>query len=220
MKTNALSNLFQFWSRQNRDWKVTVTRSSMERFSYQMIFPYLSIYIIALGASKTQLGLVNSIGMIIAGLLGPLTGVLIDRNGPKKVYLFGIVLLITAYMTYALAPNWFVCIIAMGIYWIGNGSTGHSCATICGNCLHNKDSAKGMMLCETAAAGLLGIIAPMVAAFLLTYFGGVNVNGIRPLFYIAAMIAALAFLLVLTQLSRQEGTSKRIPANHLIKDGL
>ena len=60
----------------------------------------------------------------------------------------------------------------------------------------------------------------MVAAFLLTYFGGVNVNGIRPPFYIAAMIAALAFLLVLTQLSRQEGTSKRIPANHLIKDGL
>ena len=118
-----------------------------------MIFPYLSIYIIALGATKTQLGLVNSIGMMVAGLLKPLTGSLIDRNGPKKVYRFGIVLLITAYLTYALAPNWIICIIAMGIYWISNSSAGHSCATICGNCLHNEDRARGMMICETAAMG-------------------------------------------------------------------
>jgi MFS family permease len=170
MRLNSLNNLLLFWKRQDRDWKVTVARSSLERFGYQMIFPYLSIYIIALGATKTQLGLVNSIGMMMAGLLGPFTGVLIDRNGPKKVYLFGIGLLITAYLIYALAPNWIICIFAMGIYWIGVGSAGHSCATICGNCLLNDDRARGMMLCETATAGLLGIAGPMIAAFLVAQF--------------------------------------------------
>jgi MFS family permease len=216
----ALNNILRFWKRQDRDWKVTVARSSLERFGYQMIFPYLSIYIIALGATKTQLGLVNSTGMMMAGLLGPFTGVLIDRNGPKKVYLFGIGLLITAYLTYALAPNWIICIFAMGIYWIGNGSAGHSCATICSNCLLNEDRARGMMLCETAAAGLLGISGPMIAAFLVVQFGGVNVSGIRPLFYITAVIAALSFILVLTQLSNRKWAPKIKPGKNLIKDGI
>ncbi|NLA70973.1 MAG: MFS transporter [Clostridiaceae bacterium] len=109
-RTNVLTGIFRFWKRQDHDWKVTVARSSLERFGYQMVVPYLSIYIVALGATKTQLGLVNSISMVIAGLLGPFMGVLIDRNGPKKVYLFGISMLMTAYLIYALAPNGLICV--------------------------------------------------------------------------------------------------------------
>ena len=79
-----------FLKRQQRDWKVTVARTSMDKLAYQMVFPYLSVYIVALGASATQLGMVNSIGMVIAGLFGPFTGWFIDRIGPKKIYLVGI----------------------------------------------------------------------------------------------------------------------------------
>jgi len=63
-----------FLKRQQRDWKITVIRTSLDRLAYQTIFPYLSIYIVALGATATQLGLVNSIGMIVGGIVGPLTG--------------------------------------------------------------------------------------------------------------------------------------------------
>jgi MFS family permease len=89
-----------FLERQQRDWKITVIRTSLERLAYQAVFPYLSIYIIALGASVTQLGLVNSIGMIVAGIAGPLTGWFIDRTGPKNLYLLGIGLLAISYLTY------------------------------------------------------------------------------------------------------------------------
>ena len=123
--TNPLTNTISFWKRQNSNWKVTVTRTSLEKFGYQMIFPYLSIYIVALGATKTQLGLVTSIGMAVAGLLGPLTGVLIDRIGPKKIYLFGIGLLMASYLIYAAALNWVYCMLAMSIYWIGSSPAGH-----------------------------------------------------------------------------------------------
>lgn len=64
-----------FFKRQRRDWYVTVTRSSLERFVYQMVVPYLSIYTIALGATATQLGLVNSLGMGFAGLLSLVSGI-------------------------------------------------------------------------------------------------------------------------------------------------
>lgn len=39
----ALTDIWQFFKRQKPDWKVTVARSSLERFGYQMILPYLSI---------------------------------------------------------------------------------------------------------------------------------------------------------------------------------
>jgi len=77
-----------FLKRQQRDWKVTVLRTSLDKLAYQMVFPYLSIYIVALGASGTQLGIVNSIGMIIAAIGGPFTGWFIDRIGPQFIIIF------------------------------------------------------------------------------------------------------------------------------------
>ncbi|NLC33270.1 MAG: MFS transporter [Clostridiales bacterium] len=218
-KPNALTSILHFWKRQDPNWKVTVGRTSLEKFGYQMVFPYLSIYIVALGATKTQLGLVTSIGMVIAGILGPFTGILIDRIGLKKIYLFGIAMLMISYLVYALAPNWIYAMLAMSIYWIGNSSSGHSCSTICGNCLQNADRARGMMLCETAAAGLLGIASPMIAAFLLAQLGGVSVANIRPLFYIAFVTAALSFILIWTKLKDIKWATKHEPGTRLIRDG-
>jgi MFS family permease len=217
---SAFNKALSFWKRQENDWKITVARTSLDRFGYQIILPYLSIYIVALGATKTQLGLLNSIGLILAGLLGPFTGWIIDRSGPKKVYLVGILLLVIAYLTYGLSQNWLICILAISIYYIGNGTSIHSCATICGNCLVNRDRATGMMICETAAAGLLGMAGPMIGAFLVVRFGGVNVAGIRPLFFVAAGIAVVTFLLVLTRLSNQKWAGTTQSGFSMLKNSL
>ena len=198
-----LSNAISFVKRQHHDWKVTVARISLDRFVYQMIFPYLSISIVALGATATQLGFVNSIGLIAAGLLGPLTGWFIDRTGAKKIYLIGIVLVAVAYLTYGIAHSWTIAIIAMAVYQLGYAVSIHSCATICGNCLVNKDRATGMMFCETVASGLLGMAGPMVGAWLVTKSGGINLSGIRPLFFFSLIGCAASFALVLTQLSNR-----------------
>ena len=136
-----LSAGLDFIKRQQRDWKVTVVRTSLDKFAYQMLFPYLSIYIVALGATGTQLGLVNSIGMIFAGAISLLIGWLIDRTGPKKIYLFGISLLALSYFIFAMAAGWMITVMAMIAYWLGDTMSKQSCATICGNCLLNQDRA-------------------------------------------------------------------------------
>ncbi len=198
-----LSNGIAFIKRQQRDWKVTVVRTSSDRFTYQMIFPYLSIYIMALGATATQLGIVNSVGMVIAGLVAPLTGWFIDRIGPKKIYLIGIGVLGVSYLTYGIAQNWTITIIAMAAYWLGWSVSIHGCATICGNCLANEDRATGMMICETIAAGLLGMAGPMLGAWLVAGFGGISTDGIRPLFFVALAVTSGAFFFILKQLSNR-----------------
>ncbi|MBI2909204.1 MAG: MFS transporter [Chloroflexi bacterium] len=213
-----LSSGINFLKRQHHDWKVTVARTSLDKFTYQMIFPYLSIYIVALGASATQLGMVNSVGMIVAGVLGPFIGWLIDRNGPKKIYLAGISLLALAYLTYGLAAFWTVTLVAMMVYWVGHSISTHSCSTVCGNCLANKDRATGMMICETAAAGLLGMAGPMVGAWIVTTSGGVNVDGIRPLFYVAVVSTIGALLIVFTKLSNQKWGAMRKTSANVFRD--
>jgi MFS family permease len=190
----------------------------MDKLAYQMVFPYLSVYIVALGASATQLGIVNSIGMMIAGLFGPFTGWFIDRIGPKKIYLVGITFMAVCYLTYGLAQSWGVTIIAMIAYWLGWSTSIHSCATICGNCLVNRDRATGMMICETITAGLLGMAGPIVATWLVSQFGGVNPEGIRPLFLSGLIITIATFVLVLTQLSNQKWTKAYANRTSLFKE--
>ena len=65
-----------------------------------------------------------------------------------------------------------------------------------------------MSLCETFAMGLIGMTGPLLGAFLVTQLGGATIEGIRPLFYISAVGAALSLVLIATQLSSQRWGSK------------
>jgi len=190
-----------FLIRQQRDWKVTAARSSIHRFFYQMVLPYLSIYTIALGATGTQLGIVNSVGMGAAALLSPFTGWLIDRIGTKGIYLVGIGLLAISFLTCGVAQSWPIIIIAMLAYWVGFTTSMHSCSVICANSLAKEDRVTAMSCCETLALGLMGMAGPLLGALLVTTFGGLNVRGIRPLFFISLVGTIATFLLVLNQLS-------------------
>jgi len=190
-----------FVKRQDYDWKITAIRSSLSMFVYQMVFPYISVYTLALGATATELGIVNSLGMGLAGLIGPFVGWTIDSYGVKRMYLVGIGLLAASYLAYGTARSWRIAIFAMLAYWLGQTASGVSCNVICGNTLASKDRATGMSLCETVAAGLLGIAAPMLGALLVRQFGGADVGGIRPIFFVCLAGTLATFLLIFGKLS-------------------
>ena len=226
MPAHTAAHGISFLRRQARDWRVTVARTSLDRLVYQMIFPYQSLYIVALGATATQLGAINSAGMVAAALLGPSTGWLIDRIGTKRVYLGGIGMLIVSYLAYALAQSWPMALLAMVAYWLGYSTSILGCATVCGNCLVSRDRATGMMICETVTAGLLGMAGPLIGAWLVASSGGVGVGGIRPLFVVATAATLGTFTLVLTQLSDHRwvnvrGTPKRMfrDLHQVLKEG-
>ncbi|MBQ4507083.1 MAG: MFS transporter [Firmicutes bacterium] len=221
---SMMLGIVPFWKAQMSDWKVTVIRTSLERLGYQIIYPYLSLYIVALGATKTQLGTITSLGMLMSGLLGPWVGGFIDRNGAKKVYSLGIILLFASYMLYASAPDWRLCIAAMVIYYLGQGLSGQSCATICGNCLKTCDRARGMLVCESLAAGLLGMAGPMIAAFVLVNVLGVEEGAAtaadyRYLFFISASFTMISLIVVLRRLTNQKFAVKT-PKGGALANGL
>jgi len=206
---NAISRGVKFFTGQERDWKVSAARSNLTMFLYRLVLPYLAIYTMALGATGSQLGIVNSVGMGVAAISGFLGGGLIDRIGVKKIYLLGIVILAASYLIYGLAGSWPILIVAMVAYWLGNNTAFLGCGVICANCLKSEERATGMSICETFGMGLLGLAAPMVGACLVTAFGGVSVQGIRPLFFVCVAGVTGTFFLILIQLSDRGWSNTR-----------
>ncbi|MBQ6451351.1 MAG: MFS transporter [Solobacterium sp.] len=223
--SNSVLNIPAFWKAQMQDWRVTVIRTSLERLGYKMILPYLTLYVVMLGATKTQYGYVSSLGMILGGLLAPVIGSIIDRAGPKKVYIFGICVLAGGYLALASAKIWQVAALGVFLHAMGQRLGGQSCATICGNCLANCDRAKGMLVCESLAAGILGMVGPMLSGWILVNMMGVqgvptDPNSIRPLFYIALFFTIISLLIIIFKLSFKSWGTVGKKETHIFRDGI
>ena len=206
-QTTIALNIPAFWKAQRKDWRITVIRTSLERLGYKIILPLLNALYHSSGVRlKTQLGFVTSLGLIASGLIGPYIDRLLTVIVRKKVYIVGILILAGGYLAFASAPVWQVAALGMFLHQLGGGVGGQSCATICGNCLANCDRAKGMLVCESLAAGVLGNGYLMISGWFLVSIMGVedtptDPNSIRPLFFITLTITIISLLVVVFKLS-------------------
>ena len=220
-KKNDL-DVIGFWKAQQPAWKITVYRTSMERLVYKAVLPYLTLYIVLMGATKAQIGTVTAMGTLVAAVMAPFLGSYIDKNGPKKMYLLGIAVLLGGYLALWQAPIWQVAALGMFLHTMGGTLGGQSCANICGNCLESCDRAKGMLVCETFAAGVLGMIGPAFAGWFLINIMGVEGTPtdpltIKPLFLFCVAITFLSLLMIIFKLdvshlgSKGKARAKRNP---------
>jgi MFS family permease len=188
-----------FVRRQKHNYRVAITRSAVSSFLLNLTAPYDSIYTVALGANSVELGTISSIGSGISALISTPAGWLMDRSGIKRFYLLAIGLLAGGALIYALAPGWHVIIAATILLSISMRLTGTGCSVICADSVRNESRATAQNLCVTLAS-LLSMIAPLVAAYLVTLFGGLNAQGIRPLYYIRFVGYGFILLFVAAQL--------------------
>ena len=220
-KKNDL-DVIGFWKAQQPAWKITVYRTSMERLVYKAVLPYLTLYIVLMGATKSQIGTVTAMGTLVAAIMAPFLGSYIDINGPKKMYILGIVVLLLGYIALWGAPIWQIAALGMFLHTMGGTLGGQSCANICGNCLESCDRAKGMLVCETFAAGVLGMIGPAFAGWFLINIMGVEGTPtdpltIKPLFLFCVVITFLSLLMIIFKLdvshlgSKGKARAKRNP---------
>ena len=195
----ALGSARTFIGRQKHNYRVGMVRSAANSFLKNLTAQYDSIYTVALGADPVQLGTVNSIGNGMAALISMPAGWLMDRYGIKRFYLLGVGLFAGAALVYALAPSWQAIIVAIVLLSVGMKLCGTGCSVICATSVHNEDRATAQNLCVTFAS-LLSMIAPLLAAPVVTVFGGMTAEGIRPLYYIRFVGYGLVFLFVAAQL--------------------
>lgn len=201
-----------FVRRQTRNFKIMLLRRALHALALNLTTQYNSIYAVVLGANPVQLGSIFSVGNGLAALVTVPAGWIIDRYSLKKVLLAGTLLLLLSALCYAVAPHWYLLYAGIVFLYAGIRVTCTSCTVIGARELRNEERATARGLCRTISA-LVTLIAPVLAAWLVSRSGGINVDGIRPLYYI--QLAVFGFIMVLLVLFVQEpahtaGTKARL----------
>jgi len=173
----------QFVLRQKPNYRVTVTRAAFSSFLAGLTAQYNSIYAVALGASPVQLGALNSVKGGVSAVMSLPAGWLVDRYGVKGFYVMGIGLAALAAAIYGVALDWRALIPAVTVVSLSMRFTGTGCSVLCADQLSNRDRATGQNMCASIASVFLAL-SPMIAAVLVTRFGGLTAQGLRPLYYI------------------------------------
>ena len=122
-----------------------------------------------------------SIGGIAFALITLPVGILADKYGIRRIMMAALLLMAGGYAIFGGSTTWEM--------------TMNVCPMICGASLESVERVTGMQLCDTVAA-LPRLFAPIVAAFLITQFGGLNVQGIRPLYWIEVGGILVAFAII------------------------
>ena len=183
-----------FLKRQKQPFKINMLRVSFQSFLIALLVYYQSIYLTVLGATPTQVGLAIGIGGAAGAVVAFPAGWLADRYGVKKMLLLGTLVMTLGAIVLALASNWITAIPGLFMNTLGFVLTDTVCPLVCGGCLSNKERGTGMQLCDTIST-IPRLLAPILGAILVTWFGGMVIRGIRPLYYLqfAGFVLLLAF---------------------------
>jgi len=192
LTNRAVTRLLEFITRQPRPFKINMLRASATTFLSNLTYQFQAIFILRLGATPVQLGITNSIAGATATLIALPTGWLADRGGIRRILLWGAPFMVLSSLIFGLAFDWTVAVLAVLLLLLGTQFFHVACPMVCGGYLKNEERATGKQLCDTVSS-IPALVAPMIAATLVAFFGGLNAEGIRPVF----LLQALGFFVLL-----------------------
>jgi len=196
VEITVIARVVSFIKRQEKPFKVNLFRASLQYFFVSLTQRYQPIYIVGLGADYFQLGLASGIGGIAGAVISLPTGWLADKHGIRRMFLVGTPLVALGSLIFALSPNWLTTIPALLITILALQILMTVCPMVCGSYLKTKERATGMQLCDTLSA-IPGIISPIIGAIIITEFGGLTPEGIKPLYLLQAIGFLLIFFVIL-----------------------
>ena len=171
-----------FFRRQKQPFKVNMFRAALQYFLITLVVYYQSIYVTTLGATPVQVGLAVGIGGLAGAAIALPAGLLADRYGVKSMFLVGTVAMALGAIVLGSVSSWIEAVPGLFMSILGMTLTETACPLVCGGCLTNKERGTGMQLCDTFAS-IPRLFAPATGALVVTYFGGMSANGIRPLYF-------------------------------------
>ena len=160
-----------------------IVRTAGSHFLFNLTGQYTSIYTKALGADNIMIGMISSFSAFISMIVSMPVGYITDKYNLRHVLGVGMFLNIVMIGLYAFAQDWRWIFLAMAINPLTMALMFRSQQVIITNGLRDEDRATGMGL-RMQIAMVLGLVSPVIAALLVDNFGGLTVNGIRPLYYI------------------------------------
>lgn len=184
----------EFWTEQSRNFKVFLVRDTITTLFGNMAGSYASIYMYALGASAVEIGALSSTLSLVRTLLSIPGGILTDRvKRIKRLYLVGRLVQLPVSLVQAFAQNFNIYFYSR-IWEVMTFRVTMPTANIINIAsLRNEDRVKGLVMRRTVISAV-GLVAPLIAAYAVTYFGGLdNPSAFRPLFLIQFLVGLIIF---------------------------
>ena len=165
-------------------------------FARAMVFPYASLYVLALGGNARTIGWVNFLRPLAGLIAFPIAGYLTDRANRVKLIVLSNYLSVAFLLIYVIAFKWQIIAIASlmsGLIVLGFPPR----SALIADSLSPEDRGRGIATMDTISSGL-SIFAPYIAGIVVELSG--SNTGVRMLYgamlvlYLASAIIHVRFL--------------------------
>ena len=99
-------------------WSISI---SVRGFGIAMFGPVLTLYLVnVFHASKPEIGALTSIAFLVRLLGAPFLGIMVDRHGPKRLMIIGLLLAVVHPIVFGTIPGvsyLFIVYVLSGLYW-------------------------------------------------------------------------------------------------------
>jgi len=194
--------------KQKQIFKTNIQRNLIQNSSNSLTQQFQSIYLTALGADPIILGTIYSLSGAVNTALSIPLGMLADKIGIRKTLLATTLVSLSGAFLFSVSNTWTLAAIALILTTVGFNLNFTVCPMICGSVVESNERATVMGMCDTIIF-IPFLIGPILAASLITYFGGMNITGIRPLFYLQFSGLLLSLLLIWSMFSDPLQTEKK-----------
>ena len=196
---SLLGKLRVFLSGQSKNYKVLLVRGIGAQFFQQLVMNFNSLYIVELGASAFQLSTVRAVGSVVSAAISLPVGWLSDVYSIKKIMTIGMIVQILSVAFYAFALDWRWIIAAVVCATLTMTLVFRIENIILANSLADHNRARGYGTRETIMR-VFSVFAPTIGGLIVHLFGGISVEGIRPLYYIQLVGFSAVSLFVIWKL--------------------
>jgi len=142
---------------------------AVRQLSMFITFPYFSLYVIALGGSPVDIGIVNSLRPFLSLFIYPIAGYLSDHYNKVKIIATTGYLTASLWLIFMLAPNWKV--LALGNLIMGSMTFYFPAAnSLMAASLPEDRRGAGYSL-WIAIPSAIGIVSPYIGGYLTTTWG-------------------------------------------------
>ncbi|NOZ28471.1 MAG: MFS transporter [Chloroflexi bacterium] len=138
-------------------------------FSRGMVFPYVSLYVLALGGDATRIGFVSSLRPLAGLIMFPIAGYIADRANRVRLIVLGSCYSASIVLLYMLAPSWQVVAVAALLQGFAVFLFPARSALIADS-LAPGDRGRGIAAMNTISS-ILAIFAPYIAGVVIEAYG-------------------------------------------------
>jgi MFS family permease len=178
-----LGRLRRFIHEQSKNYNVLLVRGTVSSFLMRLVQNFNNLYIVELGATPLQLGMVRAVGSAASAAISIPAGWLSDLYSLKKIMAVGLIIQVLSVAFYAFARDWIWIIVAMVFAMLTMTLVYRTESVFIANSLTDYNRAVGYGM-RTTIIQSFGVFAPTIGGILVYFFGGISVEGIRPLYFI------------------------------------